>query len=216
MVFDIIVGLIIVFFMAYGIRKGFVYTFLTTVDWILALVAAFMWSSKLGEFLMEKTHIYTAIYDKIYAKFSASAARATEGIESLPSILGDAVSGAADKLTTQMAQTMADRIFAILCFILVVVLVKLAIFLIIRLLSKNKNDNVVIGFTDGLAGLAVGLVKGILIVFVLFAIMVPVMNMFFPDHVEAAMQALEKSHFAGELYNNNLLLLIVRDFIHIG
>ena len=106
--------------------------------------------------------------------------------------------------------------FAILCFALVVIAVKIVIFIIIHLLSKRNNQNGVVGFADGLAGMVTGFAKGMIVVFVLFALMVPVMNMFFPEHIEAAMKALETSRFAGDLYNNNLLLLIVRDFMHFG
>ncbi len=216
MVMDVIVGLIVVGFMAWGIKKGFVYTFLTTIDWILALVAAFLWSSKVAEFLAEKTPIYEKIYEKLLAKFTESAANATTCIDSLPTILGDALVGARDKMTAGLAEVMAERVFAILCFALVVIAVKIAIFIIIHLLSKRNNQSGVVGFADGLAGMVTGFAKGMIVVFMLFALMVPVMNMFFPEHIEAAMKALETSRFAGDLYNNNLLLLIVRDFMHFG
>ena len=216
MVFDIIVGLIVVLFMAWGIHKGFVYTFLTTVDWILALVAAFLWSSKVAEFLSTKTPLYEKIYEKFLTKFTESAAGATETIEALPSILGDAAANLRDKMTAQLAEIMADRVFAILCFAIVVIAVKVVICIIICLLSKEKNESGLIGLADGAAGMVMGFAKGMIVVFMLMALMIPVMSMFFPDHIEAAMKALESSRFAGDLYNNNLLLLIVRDFIHFG
>ena len=149
-------------------------------------------------------------------EITESAANATTCIDSLPTILGDALAGARDKMTAGLAEVMADRVFAILCFALVVIAVKIVIFIIIHLLSKRNNQNGVVGFADGLAGMVTGFAKGMIVVFVLFALMVPVMNMFFPEHIEAAMKALETSRFAGDLYNNNLLLLIVRDFMHFG
>lgn len=217
MVLDIIVAIIVLTAMVLGFRKGFAHTFLHTIDWILALVAAVIWSSKLGELIMEKTDFYTTLYNKVEAKFTESFSNATAGFDSLPRIFGDAIDNATSKMAAEMAQTMTDRIFSIICFVLMVLLVKLVIWLIIAVIAKkDEDDDSLIGFTDGLAGMLVGFLKGMIITFVVLALMMPVLNMFSPEKIEFVMKSMENSYFAGDLYENNFLLLIVRDFMHIG
>lgn len=215
MVLDVIIGIIVVAIMGYSFRRGFVYSFLRTIDWILAVVAAFIWSSKLGEFIMEKTDIYTNMLTKTQEKFKDSMAEATSEMNSLPTIFGDIVSDATNKVASDMAVVVTDRIFGIMCFAIIVIGVKLVIFALITLLSKENNDGF-LGFTDGIAGMAVGFVKAMIVVFLLLALMLPAVNMLSPEHTDAVMKSLDNSYFAGDLYDNNFLLLIVRDFFHIG
>ncbi len=215
MVIDVIIGIIVIGTMAWSFHKGFVHTFLRTIDWVLAIVAAFLWSSKLGDFLMEKTDIYSNMLERTQEKFQGSMESATSGVNSLPSIFGDFINNTTQKIATDMAIVVTDRIYGILCFALIVIGVKLVIFALITLLSKENNEGF-LGFTDGIAGMIIGFVKGMILVFLLLALMLPAVNMLSPEHTDAVMKSLDNSYYAGELYDNNFLLLIVRDFFHLG
>jgi len=65
MILDIMIGIIVIVTMVLGFRKGFVYTFIHTIDWILAIVIAFIWSPKLKEILVANTDIYDTFLDNV-------------------------------------------------------------------------------------------------------------------------------------------------------
>lgn len=212
MYLDIAVGVIIILTMVFGFRKGFVFTFIHTVDWILAIVAAFIWSPKLETYLLEKTKIYEWLFTKIDGKFSESLGNATISYNSLPKVLEESLSSLTTTISENLAEKLSDFLFSIVCFILIVLAVKLVLWLILGMLSKKHND----GFTgaiDGLLGLVAGFVKGFIIVSVLLAIMLPLINLLSPEHIESVTEMLSESTIAGEIYDNNIILMIIRDFI---
>ena len=78
--------------------------------------------------------------------------------------------------------------------------------------SKKQNGGFT-GLLDGILGLAFGLMRSFLVVFFLLALLVPVSSFLAPDTASALIESLSKSVFTKDLYDNNLLMLIVRDFL---
>ena len=66
---------------------------------------------------------------------------------------------------------------------------------------------------DWLLGLILGTILGVLYVFVFLALLFPVVGLFMPQQCETVMSWLDSSVVAGDLYNNNLLLILFRDFL---
>ncbi len=214
MLFDIITAAIILLFVIIGYYKGFAHSFLRTIDWILAVVAAYIWSEPFGEFLKEKTKIYESISNKISDTFGESLSGAISSLDTLPKILKDVLNEAGTKLTTQLSENMTNTIFEIVCFVSIILAVKLVLRIIIGFFDRKHDDEgSFIGGLDRLLGFLTGAVKGLLIVFLLMAIAIPCANMFFPDKVEAFHDVMESSYFAYKLYDNNLLLLLIRSVI---
>lgn len=79
--------------------------------------------------------------------------------------------------------------------------------------ASRRRKKSVIGAADRLAGAAAGAVKGIIVVFILLALLVPVVNLSDPGTSAAIMSQLASSQFAGSMYNNNLLLLVADSVI---
>lgn len=48
--------------------------------------------------------------------------------------------------------------------------------------------------------------------FLLFALLVPVLGLIWPELSESIVKSMDDSYIAGFLYNNNVLLILVRDF----
>ncbi len=214
MLFDIITAAIILLFVIIGYYKGFAHSFLRTIDWILAVVAAYIWSEPFGELLREKTHLYESIYEKVADRFGQSLSGAMSGLDTLPSILTDALSAAGTKVTSQLSTSMANTIFEIICFVTIILAVKIVLALIIGFFDrKHDEQGSFIGAIDRILGFAMGAVKGLLIVFLLMAIAIPCANMFFPDKVEAFYSVMQSSYFAHKLYDSNLLLMLIRSII---
>ena len=212
MIFDVILIAILALTMVFGFRSGIVYTFIHTIGWALSIVLAFVWSPKLQDFLIEKTSLKNSIYEAFLAKFSQSLAFRDESIENLPAIFKKIIENAHSSMTASLAETMSDILFVTLCFVIVVLTVKILLWLITELFSKKKTDGIT-GFTDGILGLAAGLIHGVFIVFFFFAFLTVINGFLSPELSTKIAEALSASAFAKDFYDNNLLLLVVRSFL---
>ena len=215
MILDIITFLILALGLFLGWRNGFVYTFLHSVGWILSLVFGFVWRKPAEDFLMEHTGLYGAIHEAVSSRIDTlgggSSARESM-VESLPGIIqGSVKSGMSSALDTFSA-SLGDLIFSIVCFLAVAFAVKLALWVIISIFSKKKNEEGAVAFTDGVLGLAAGLIAGLIGIFIFFAILT-VLPSIDPALSEPIEKALSDSYVAKDLYDNNLIILIAKTFL---
>lgn len=213
MIFDVAVAVIIIFTMVLGFRRGFVFTFIHTVDWIIALAVAYIGYPKLQDFFMNKTTIYDIIFNNIHYKFSDSLENINISYELLPKAINEKIEDLTVYVSANLTTILTDFLFAVLCFILIVLIVKLVLWIILRLLSKKHRDGVT-GFIDGILGMLTGFVKGFLIVSVLLALMLPVVNLFSPESIALVTEKLSDATYAKEIYDNNLIMLILKGFIN--
>jgi uncharacterized protein YacL len=130
----------------------------------------------------------------------------------LPRILKDTVDAVAKQATDAASASLCDLLFTVISFLIIIAVVKFVFLSIIVLLSK-KHANGVRGVVDGIFGLFFGFVKGVFMVFVLLAVMIPVMGLFDAKFIDIIISWLDSSYFAGSLYDNNFIALIVRDFL---
>ncbi len=180
--------------------------------WLLAIILGFVWSPKAKAFLLDKTDYYDSIHKSLAERFSSAVSAENFFADGFPKILQGVVEKMSRAAADSFADSMTELLFTILSFIAVTLLIKLILWLVIGLFSK-KHAGGLTAFLDGLAGLCAGLVKGVLMVFVLFALMVPVMSLASSQFALSFQNWLADSTFACDLYDNNLIILIVRDFL---
>ena len=70
MALDIFFGLILLCSVLLGIRSGFLAAVFHTCGWLIAVICAFVFNSKIRGLLSEHTHIYESIKENISQKFS--------------------------------------------------------------------------------------------------------------------------------------------------
>ena len=211
MVLDILIGIIIVIAMVFGYRAGFIWTFFHTLSWIIALVLAFIWTPRVRDFLFLDTNLYHSVQATIGERLSEITN--IHGITAnLPRILRESVDRLAGRTLSEAEVLLSDILFTIISFIAIFFAVKLLFFIIVLLFSKKYSDGVS-GVLDGISGLIMGFIKGILLVFALLTAMIPVLSMFDTGLVETVIGWLDESQLAGTLYDNNFLALILRDFL---
>jgi uncharacterized membrane protein required for colicin V production len=204
---DIAIGLIFVISTAAGFRQGFVHTFLHTAGWILSIVLSFAWYEQVENFLRAKTNFYDSIYNRIAGQVAAEGPSAASTFTAdMPLILQEFIDSIKNSMAAAIVSGVADFIFKVLCFLLVVVAVRFVFLLLTSLLSKKHNEGF-LGFIDGVFGLLAGAIKGLLLVFMLLALLVPVISLSSGNGIASALEA---SRIAGILYDNNYLLLIVK------
>ena len=211
MVLDILIGIIIILSMVLGYRAGFIWTFFHTLSWLIALVLAFIWTPRARDFLFLDTNLYHSVQATIGERLSEIAN--IHGITAnLPRILRESVDRLAGRALADAEVLLSDILFTIISFIAIFFAVKLVFFIIVLLFSKKYSDGVS-GVLDGISGLIIGFIKGILIVFAMLTAMIPVLSMFDTGLVETVIGWLDESQLAGTLYDNNFLALILRDFL---
>ncbi|MCI8630715.1 MAG: CvpA family protein [Firmicutes bacterium] len=212
MIFDIIVIAILVAAMVLGFRSGFVYTFIHTIGWFLAVLIGFIWSPQARDFIILHTEIYDSLYDTFFNKFSDSFTVADDTVAQLPAIIEKAVRSTETNFISAAADTMAGLCITVISFLAVLITVKIILWAVTEILSKKRNDGFT-GAVDGLLGLAAGMIRGFLVVFFVLAILVPVSSFVSPETASSISESLNNSVFAKDLYNNNLIMLVVRDLI---
>ena len=211
MVLDIAVAVVVVGAMAFGFRNGFAYTFFHTAGWALALVLAFVCSPWVKNALVQNPGVYTPIQQSLLERFSDSLL-SRQLANALPDLLQSATQTLVGQTAEYASLLIADLLITIISFLLVVFVAKLVFWLLAGSLSKKRGKGTR-GFFDSVLGLSFGFIKGMILVFVLFAVMVPVAGLIDPRYTEFLMEGLRSSYFAGTLYDNNLIILIVRDFL---
>lgn len=207
---DVIIAVILVYTIIQGFRHGFVHTFIHTIGWLLAVVLGFVWYPYVIDFLKDKTDFYDSVHAKIAERFSENAGSATNSLlESLPRIIRELFTEAFENATNAMASSFADSlsiiIFNIIGFLVVVIGIKLILLFFTSLFSKKSNDGFV-GGLDGLLGLVAGGVKGLVIVYILLALMVPITSL---SGSTMIIEELEGSVIGSYLYDNNLILEVI-------
>lgn len=144
------------------------------------------------------------IYNKI-AEFLGDADNLTNG---LPDFLKKPVESATESISIAVADKATDLIMGILAFFLIIFGLKLLFGLITLLLSKKYRRGAV-GCVDGLGGLTFGLIRGVIIVLLVFMVLVPVVAMVNQDFSQQITDQINTSQIAPYIYNKNILLKIM-------
>ena len=204
---DIVVALIFVISTAAGFRRGFLHTFLHTLGWVLSIALSFVCYTAVEGFLRANTNLYGILYDKIAQRTAEQGSYAASSFTAgMPSILQDFIDSIKNSVAAAIASGVSDYLFKIICFLSVAIVIRFIFLLLCSLISKKHNDGL-LGFIDGIFGLLAGAVKGLLLIFLLLAFLVPIISLFPGDSL---ITTLESSKIAGVLYDNNYLLLFLK------
>jgi len=206
---DIAIGAIIFISFVLGYVRGFMNTFFHTVGWILSIVLSFVWYPKVSMFLKEKTGFYETINARLAERISTSNTdTANQVLNGIPDVLKEAVDTAANALAKSFANGLSDVLFSVISFLIVAIGIKL-IFLVLTSLFSKRSNNGLTGFFDGVFGAAFGGLKGIVLVLILLALLIPIINLTSSEFLQ---NALDSSHFAKSLYDGNPLFSIFNLF----
>jgi uncharacterized membrane protein required for colicin V production len=207
---DILILIIIILSMARGYRNGLVRTVLRAFGWLLSIVAAAVAYPYATDWLSENTKVYDNIRLSLEERFSAHAsARAGVIMEDIPRAIAKIVDDLVSTFAVSAADGVASVCFNISVYLSLAIAIKLLSFLLTFLFSKRSRGRGIIGGIDGILGLVFGAVRGMLIIFVLLALVLPVSLLIGESANAAVSNALFSSMVAGELYDNNPLLLLV-------
>ncbi|MDR0570843.1 MAG: CvpA family protein [Clostridiales Family XIII bacterium] len=210
---DVAILIVVILSMVIGYRNGMVYSLLHGAGWLVSLLAAFFTFPHVIK-LLRGDDAYGGLRGRIVLGFAgndASTGGSLGGI--VPKPIADYVEGAARDLSLAISDSIAVVCYNLIVFLMLVFIYKLITVIIINLTSKRVRKGL-IGNIDGLLGLLVGGLKGVLLVFILLALILPV-SLFISESARTFMEdALFSSIYAKDLHNNNLLLLAIKDLFH--
>lgn len=206
---DGIICIIVILSALMGARKGLGDTIIRLLGLAGGLLLAVMYGSDLSAYLL-KTPFRTTVYDKVYGIIRPEQDSYSK---SLPGIIGEAADAAADKVAAETSARITEALIGIIAFVLIVIAIWLAAYILRTMLKRGRKSSVLIGGTDSLLGLALGLVKGIIIACLFTAAFIPGVTLFAPLKVPEAISALQESHITKLIYEINPLLTALKGII---
>lgn len=212
MVMDIAILAVLVLTIFFSMRKGFALTVAGFFKGFASLIIAWIFCDDLALWLMNSTPVGTRAAERISEGLSAKW-ESSDIYMALPDLFKESGgSSAAGSMISQGSVRIAELLLTILCFVAIVFLLRVVLGLLGRAFSHKYNEGFA-GVMDWFLGLILDSVLGVLYVFVFLALLLPVVGLFMPEQCETVMGWLDSSVIAGDLYNNNLLLILFRDFL---
>lgn len=210
MFFDIFIAALMLTSMIMGYRMGFIASLLKAFGWLIALVISVFLHPILVVFLKNALNINVIIANHL--KNMVDSGFDIETFSHLfPKLLLSGFDNLASSAIDIWAMGVANLIVNILCLMIVTFLIKGLFALISKIASKNDDDNA-IGFINSLFGMIFGFVKGFLVVSIILCLFLPFTALAGPKISEAATEQLDRSIIARELYDNNLTMVVFKNF----
>ena len=202
MALDIFFGLILLCSVLLGIRSGFLAAVFHTCGWLIAVICAFVFNSKIRGLLSEHTHIYESIKENISQKFSEKVTQPIADALPVPAGFSGLLGNAAEKAADPAVTAVSNAVYCAVCFVLTVIAVMLVLYIFLRLFSKKYTDGL-LGFTDGVLGGLIGVIRGIVLVLLASVLLFPAVSLMSPELSGSVAGSLDNSHFALYIYENN-------------
>ncbi len=211
MIMDLIILGIFVLTIIVCMVKGFARTIIGFCKGIVSLVVSWIFCDDLADYLINKTKIGANVEAKINSFLSAKWEDSSV-YGSLPDLFKGKSNEFASTLINDGSSKLSVMLITIACFVAIWIGIKIVLGLFSFLFSKKHNEGG-IKKTDTFMGFIIGVVIGAFYVYLFLALLVPVTGFILPNKAETIMGWFEGAKVAKWLYDNNLLLIVFRDFI---
>lgn len=208
-IMDIIVLAIILFSTIFGARKGFAAAVSSFMQWFLCIALGFFFNDTVKELLQDYTELDESIHRVISEQLSTRIEESPT-YRTLPDLFGGFLKDSPESFGNAAAEPICSALMSVIAFLAVVFGIKVLCALIMFLFSRKHNDGVT-GFIDGFLGFLFGMARGLLLALLGFAVLVPVLGLLLPESAQPLIYAIEHSDIASVFYNENVLLILVRD-----
>ena len=211
MIMDLLILAIFVISIFISMRRGLVLMLTGLAKGAVSAVVAWLFCDDLAEYLLKIQPVHDFAVEKISQGLSVRW-ESSSIYESLPALFTTGDGGFANELITEGATKLAWLFLSIASFLFIFIALRLLAALLQKLFS-HKNRGGFVGFSDRLLGLILGIVIGIFNILLFLALLLPVCGLFFPSLSVQLPSWFSGSVFAKDIYDNNLLLILFRDFI---
>lgn len=199
---DLAVAIIIILFSVLGYKKGFVRSIVGTLSLVASVALAWLIYPVVSD-LFVAMGIKGAVYESIQSSMQGYIADA-QGLSMLPKFMRIAIEEGSREAIAGAAQTASGMILNIVAFIAVLIVSRIVIFIAQKLLIAISKVPMV-NALNKLMGTMLGVIRGALVVFIIFTIVYAAIPLKEDSEIG---EALEKSAFAGKLYDANPIVKI--------
>jgi len=223
----IIVDVILFFIIAgnavYGYKMGLVKVAFNIFSTLIAIILVFILYKPTVNYILNNTTIETKIEsvfeEKLKHLLQSDNVQSTEQMQDSEKIatlarvfrgnlIGDLVGDTIDTVTRTFSAEIAKKVISIVVFFGLFAIIRLLLYIL-----KNYMDAVgdlpIIRVFNGSGGMIYGIVKGFLLIYVLFAIisiMMPIMN------GNIIITSIENAPIGSKMFNNNIILNLIFRF----
>lgn len=212
MIMDLILVGIFALTIFISVRRGFVLCLAKFTKGIVSVILSFLVCDDISHFLINRTPIGEKVYNIISSRLSFKWQQ-SDIYTSIPNLFKKGTSSFAEELIEQGSQKITELVLTIICFLAVLIILRTVLAFLVKVAKNGRKKKGVIGKLDWTLGLILGSVSGVFYVFLFLALLMPIAGLFFEDHLVQIMGWFDGSIFAQDLYDNNLLLLIFRDYV---
>lgn len=202
MVLDFIVIGIFVLSTIMGKRQGFLESVIKLGALVMSLVLGVMFTHNVS------TAIYlTTLDEHLMEHFEPYVEQGTLDVATLiPGVVGETLVDLTKGALITTATRFTNLIITTLAFMCIVILVVLVAKILRRKLRISRKKKGLIGRVDGSVGLILGALRGVILVLLFLAFMLPVAGIWAPDKINMLSELLNHSYIAGPIYDINPLL----------
>ena len=204
---DIIIILIILICTFIGYKRGLVKVVVGLLSFIIALILAVIIYKPVSNIIINNTNIYDNIKDGVYENIK------DEDIENSESgIISFArnyiISEAKDATAEMISESIAEIVIDVLTFIIILIMTRIILIFVSVLFSSIANLPIIKQFNKA-GGLIYGILQGIVINYILFALSLIVVQLSNVDS-NFVNDTINKSKIGNVLYNENVIINLIK------
>ena len=200
---DLIVLAIVLLFVFLGYKRGLVKVAFKLCTFFIAIILAFMLYKPVAKIVIENTNIDETIESKITDKILPEGKTETDEVdlsESLPTI----ILKNSENTVQSIAKSCSNTLIETACLVLIFIITKIVLKFVTALADLIAKLPILKQFNK-LGGTIYGIIEGLFIVFLGFA----VISLIAPMLDVSVLEAINSSTLGSICYNNNILLKII-------
>ena len=202
-VVDLMVLSIVLLFVFLGYKRGLVKVAFKLCTFFIAIILAFMLYKPVAKIVIENTNIDETIETKITDKILPEGKTETDEVdlsESLPTI----ILKNSENTVQSIAKSCSNTLIETACLVLIFIITKIVLKFVTALADLIAKLPILKQFNK-LGGTIYGIIEGLFIVFLGFA----VISLIAPMLDVSVLEAINSSTLGSICYNNNILLKII-------
>ena len=200
---DLLVLSIVLLFVFLGYKRGLVKVAFKLCTFFIAIILAFMLYKPVAKIVIENTNIDETIESKITDKILPEGKTETDEVdlsESLPTI----ILKNSENTVQSIAKSCSNTLIETACLVLIFIITKIVLKFVTALADLIAKLPILKQFNK-LGGTIYGIIEGLFIVFLGFA----VISLIAPMLDVSVLEAINSSTLGSICYNNNILLKII-------
>ena len=206
MILDIVIILIFAVSTILGRRHGFLETVLRLGMLVVSLIAGVMLTERAAGLLK-----LTGMDEWLMARLTAKAMNGEIDLASLiPGQIGETITDLTNGIFITTARHFTNLVITVTAFILIVCTVALVASILRRKVHRSKMQKGFIGTVDDGVGLMIGGLRGVILVCLFLAFLLPLTGIFAPEQINEVSMLLNESVIAGRIYDINPLMGFMR------